>query len=251
MEDLPYLYLWTHLDLPRTPDQGFNHGKAKRLQQAWDARWQEITPFEIWPVFERPDKVQIWKHDYCGQVTHYSPDYSAFTPNRDLASINNHITDAWVAISDGSSGLLLAQNVDYLANVAFCPMRSVSSANGLEYRLNPFGTYTGSQYRYALSKTGLGRFLATKVAPAGQLDPLAPSYNGRSLEFMLMLAPFNGGAPADNLQADAEAFAYPPAFSGDEKLFELPSHRNWQASGLGQNPDGLGPGQALGGAPAR
>ncbi|HSN94527.1 MAG TPA: VTT domain-containing protein [Anaerolineaceae bacterium] len=244
VEGLPYLYFWTHLQLPRTPDKGFNRGKAQRLQQAWDVRWQELTPFEIRPVFEQPDKVQIWKHDYCGQVTHYSPDYSAFTPNQSLASINNHITNAWVAISDGSSGLLLAQNTDYMANVAFCPIRSIHGRNGLEYRLNPFGTYTGNQYRYALSKTGLGRFLATRVAPAGQLDPLAPSYNGRSLSFMLMLAPYEGAAPGENLQADAQAFAYPAAFNGDEKLLNLPSHRGWQPTGSGENPDGLGPGNA-------
>ena len=244
VDGLPYLYVWTHLQMPRTPDKGYNRGKAMRLQQAWDVRWQGLAPFEIRPAFDRPDRLQIWKHDYCGQVTHYSPDYSAFTPNQSLASINNHITNAWVAVSDGTSGLLLAQNADYLANVAFCPMRSVRGNNGLEYRLNPFGTYTGSQYRYALSKTGLGRFLATRAAPAGQLDPLAPSYNGRNLNFMLMLAPYDGDAPGENLQADAQAFAYPAAFNGDEKLFNLPSHRSWQPTGLGENPDGLGPGVA-------
>lgn len=251
VKGLPYLYFWTQLDLPRTPDKGFNRGKAQRLQQAWDVRWQELTPFEIRTAFDHPDRVQIWKHDYCSQVTHYAPNYSAFSPNQSLASINNHITNAWVAVSDGSSGLLLAQNADYLANVAFCPLRSVRGANGLEYRLNPFGSYTGSQYHYALSKTGLGRFLATRVAPAGQLDPLATSYNGRSLSLMLMLAPYDGDAPGKNLQADAEAFAYPAAFNGDDNLFDLPSHRSWQPCGLGENPDGLGPGQALAGGSNR
>ncbi len=251
LEGLPYLYFWTHLRLPRTPDKGFNRGKAQRLQQAWDLRWQELMPFEIRMAFEHPGQVRIWKHDYCGQVTSYHPDYSQFTPNKSLASINNHITDAWVAVSDGSQGLLLAQNADYLANVAFCPMRSVLGTNGLEYRLNPFGTYTGNQYRYALSKTGLGRFLATKVAPAGQLDPLAPSYNGRTLSFMLMIAPYDGDAPNQSLQADAEAFAYPAAFKGDETLFDLPAHRAWQPSGLGENPDGLGPGLAYAGGPGK
>ena len=248
---LTYLYFWTELNLPRTPDKGFNRAKATHLQQPWDGRWQELAPFEIRTAFTNSDQVQIWKHDYCGQVTHYAPDYSAFTPNQSLASFNNHITNAWVAISDGASGLLLAQNADYLANVAFCPMRSVRGSKGMEYRLNPFGTYTGSQYRYALSKTGLGRFLATKVAPAGQLDPLAPSYNGRSLSFMLMLAPYAGNALGKKLQADAEAFAYPAAFNGDKRLFELPSHRSWQPTGLGVNPDGLGPDHALAGGSGR
>src|SRR5690606_11571359 len=108
-----------------------NRSKAQHLQQAWDIRWQELAPFEIRTVYEHPDRVQIWKHDYCGQLTHYSPDYSAFTPNLSLTSINNHITNAWVALSDGTSGLLLAQNADYLANAAFCPMRSVRGTNGL------------------------------------------------------------------------------------------------------------------------
>ena len=44
--------------------------------------------------------------------------------------------------------------------------------------------------------------------------------------------------------ADAQVFAYPAAFNGDEKLVNLPSHRSWQPTGLGENPDGLGPGVA-------
>ncbi|MEA4811688.1 MAG: hypothetical protein VB108_03845 [Anaerolineaceae bacterium] len=238
---LPYLYIWQKLVLPRTPDQKYNTSKARRLQQAWDASWEEMAPFEITPSFAHLAGLKIWKQDYCGFLTHYSPDYSGFTPNKTLANINNHITAAWVAISDGRQGLLLAQNADYISNVAFCPMRSVMGKNGPILRLNPFGSYSGSQYRYSLAETGLGRFLATRIAPAGQLAAMAPSYNGRTLSLMLMLAPYQGDAPSEKLRNDALAFAYPAFFNGDSDLFAQPPHHTWSNPGLGLNPDGLGP----------
>lgn len=45
-------------------------------------------------------------------------------------------------------------------------------------------------------------------------------------------------------RATAQAFAYPAAFNGNENLLNLASYRSRQSNGLGENPDGLGPGVA-------
>ena len=47
---LPYVYVTMRVVYPRTPDRGYDRGKAQRLQQAWDNDWQEIMPCEINPA---------------------------------------------------------------------------------------------------------------------------------------------------------------------------------------------------------
>jgi hypothetical protein len=74
------------------------------------------------------------------------------------------------------------------------------------------------------------------------------SYRGDTpdeFERAINLAQYAGDAPGANLQVDAEAFAYPAAFNGDERLFDRPAHRSWEPTGLGENSNGLGPELAL------
>jgi hypothetical protein len=226
---LPYLYLRLRVCYPRTPDQGYDPGKAQRLQQTWDNRWREVLPCEIRPRLAAPQRV--WKHNYCDHISSFELDYSKFSKNRDLASVNNQVTAGWLAVSDGQNGLLLAQTADSASSVAFCPLR----VNDGQVSLNPFGSYWGRQYQYATADTGLGKTLATFSA-ADHIQPYAPSYNGRSLEFNLMLAPYNGDCPPESLQHDAEAFAYPYILLNDETYISPPTHRGWDGSGLGEAP---------------
>ena len=107
---LPYLYLRLRVRYPRTPDQGYDPGKAQRLQQAWDNRWQEVLPCEIHPKLTASPRV--WKHNYCDHLSSYELDYGRFSKNRDLAEANNQITAGWQAVTDGKNGLLLAQTAD-------------------------------------------------------------------------------------------------------------------------------------------
>jgi hypothetical protein len=226
---LPYLYLRMRVRYPHTPHRGYDHGKAQRLQQTWDNRWQEVLPCEIQP--ELTAAARVWKHNYCDHVSSYELDYAKFSKNRDLASANNQITHGWLAVSDGSRGLLLAQTADSASNVAFCPLRT---RRGQLY-LNPFGSYWGKQYHYATADTGLGKALATYSA-ADHIQPYAPSYNGHSLEFSLLLAPYNGDCPPEEVRHAAEAFAYPYILLSDGETLATPPHRAWDGSGLGEVP---------------
>jgi hypothetical protein len=74
--------------------------------------------------------------------------------------------------------------------------------------LNPFGSYFGKQLDYShLGGTGVGTELATLAS--GSLKPNAPSFNGQTVRFSLLLAPYSGDEPPTQLQNDAEAFFYP------------------------------------------
>ncbi len=239
---LPYLYVNLRVRYPRTPDQGYNAGTAKRLQQTWDNHWQEVMPCEVHPalVGEPSTPLRVWKHNFCDHVSSFNLNYADFSKNLSLANINNQVTHAWVAVTNGSQGLLLAQNADVSSSVAFCPMRSVASKSKTRLMLNPFGTYFGPQYQYATSDTGLGNLMAVRFSAADQLKSYAPSYNGREQRFSLLIAPYQGDEPPNELRFDAEAYAYPAIVLNNPQTIRDPQHRKWEGDGVGETPDGKG-----------
>jgi hypothetical protein len=93
--------------------------------------------------------------------------------------------------------------------------------------MNPFGSYTGRQYRYPGTYTGLGWMVAVRFSASDHIAPYAPSFNGKTQRFRLMIAPYRGDAPPENIRADALAFAYPYLAIGDGRMFANPENRTW------------------------
>lgn len=207
--DLPWLTVYTRVSYPTTPDHGYEDAHAERLEQAWDARWQEVMPLELHPDMPGSGGPRVWKHNYAGGVTSFRPDYSDWSRNRQLDSVNNQVTGGWVALSSGEQGLLLAQNTEIAASMAFCPIRTRQKRGaGPDVNLNPFGTYDGRQYRYPTARTGLGRFVAVHLSASDHVRSYAPSFNGATQEFELMIAPYEGNAPPAPLQEAALRFSF-------------------------------------------
>jgi hypothetical protein len=226
---MPYLYVTQTVHYPRTPFHGYNPGRAERLQRKWDTRWNEVWPLELEPIFRgNPGNgLRVWKHNYMGHMSSYELDYGRFSKNRELDSCNNHITNGWVAVSNGTHGLLVAQTADVLCSLAFCPLRTRREGDGLRVMMNPFGSYTGRQYRYPGTYTGLGWMVAVRFSASDHIAPYAPSFNGKTQRFRLMIAPYRGDAPPENIRADALAFAYPYLAIGDGRMFANPENRTW------------------------
>jgi hypothetical protein len=239
---LPYLHITTRISYPRTPARSRELGIAQALGRPFDARWREVMPCEIRPAFAGLPHMplRVWKHNYLDHVSHYDLDYGNFSRNAEIDAANNAITHGWLAISGSPPdalhpdsktdrsrrGLLIAQSADAATVFAFCPLRTRSGKrSALHVRLNPFGTYTGRQLHYPIADTGLGRQAA--IAGGETLRSLAPSYNGRSETFALMLAPYAGDAPPPALQADAEAFAYPYLLLSPSSRIGTPPHHSW------------------------
>jgi hypothetical protein len=231
---LPYIYLTMCVAYPETQSH-CDPDKAERLQRTWDDHWQEVSPCELHPnLVGRPgNPLRIWKHNYCDHVTSYALDYERYSKNIDLDSVNNHVTDAWVAVSDGQKGLLLAYTADINTSMAFCPMRLNHQGREKFIHLNPFGSYSGRQYHYATRDTGLGKFLAVNMSASDHIKPYAPSYNGQEQVFRLMIAPYTGDRPPETIQQAAEAFAYPYILLNDADFIADPPHRQWDGAGLG------------------
>jgi hypothetical protein len=224
---LPYLYTDTHVTYPKTRSNKYDAERARRLEREYDGNWREVMPCEIRPaLFGRRGKpLRVWKHNYLGHVSHYDLDYGEFSRNEEIDSFNNHVTHAWVAVTDGDKGLLVAQTADVSASLAFCPMRTRTSAQGTRVSLNPFGSYHGKQWSYATAFSGLGKFLALLMGDT--CDPHAPSYNGRSERIAHLIAPYAGDAPPEEIRADAEVFAYPYAIVSRSTKIKPPRHRQW------------------------
>lgn len=196
--------------LPETAEYGYDRKKALRLNRGWDHRWREFMPMEIIPRFTGSDDSpnKVIKHNFFNEISRYSLDYGTFSKNRNIDSLNNHITNGWVAVSNGSEGLLAAQHTGLDNNFAFCPMRVREKGGRQQVKLNPFGTYYGRQLRYPTSVTGLGRLFG--ILMADQLDSYAPSFNGKSGHFALMIQPYRGETPPEDLQRKARVFASAP-----------------------------------------
>jgi hypothetical protein len=224
---LPYLYSTTRIVYPETRSNNFNEERARALEQEYDGHWREVMPCEIRPALfgDRGRPLRVWKHNPLGHVSHYDLDYGAFSRNRSMDSFNNHVTHGWVAVADGKKGVLVAQTADVNASLAFCPMRTRVERRRTRVLLNPFGSYHGKQLRYATAFTGLGKLMGTMLGES--LAPLAPSYNGQSEEFSLLIAPYAGDEPPQQIRNDAEAFAYPYAIVSRSNAIEAPQHRRW------------------------
>jgi hypothetical protein len=228
--NLPYLYVNVTVQYPQTHFKKFNRGRAERLEQQWDARWHEVMPCQLNPGITgvKGAPVRVWKHNYVNHVSTYDLNYGEFSKNRELDSCNNHITSGWVALTDGKLGLLCAQTSDVLSSLAFCPLRTRIKRGKTSVYMNPFGSYTGSQYKYASAYTGLGRGVAIHLSASDHISPYAPSYNGKTQTFSLMLAPYAGDCPPEEVQADAAAFSYPYMLLSGSELIGEPPHRNWE-----------------------
>ncbi|RMG66244.1 MAG: hypothetical protein D6709_00110 [Chloroflexi bacterium] len=209
---LPYLYVDATVRYAYTPPTDVIHNMLQKLRRLMDLNWIETAPFQITPCLDPPQgrPLRIWKHNHLGITAYYDLNYGAINPrNRQLDAFNHQVTNGWVAVSDGQMGLLVGQDASTLASMAFCPMRLRQVQHQQVLSLNPFGSYYGRMLDYQhLGGNGIGARLLT--AFSGALRPNGPSYNGQTLRFSLMLAPYAGDAPPDRIQTDAGLHFYPP-----------------------------------------
>jgi hypothetical protein len=198
-----HIYIDMDYTLPETKEKSYNKAKAARLNRGWDKSWMEFMPAEIKPLFtgNKDSYNRIIKHNFFGDISSYEVNYGEYSKNKNVDNFNNHITNAWVGVSNNSKGLLITQHTGRDNNFAFCPMRCREQKGEQQITLNPFGTYHGRQLRYPTAVTGIGRMMA--LLTADQLDSYAPSFNGKLGSFSLMISPFEGSGPSDELKSKA------------------------------------------------
>jgi hypothetical protein len=210
-DELPYLFVDVEVRYAYiTPHENVQN-ILQKLRRLLDLNWIEVAPFQMLPTITAPaeNPLKVWKHNYLGITSSYELNYGNINPkNKNLDAFNHQVTAGWVAISNREHGILIAENTEDLTSMAFCPMR-LREADGIQHLyLNPFGTYFGKQLDYShMPGNGLGAEITGAVSSA--LNSNAPSFNGQNCHFSLMLAPYLGDAPPQNVRADAAAFFYP------------------------------------------
>lgn len=211
-DDLPYLYVDAEVAYAYTPPTEVIHNMVQKLRRLMDLRWVEVAPFQMTPRLapSAGQPLRVWKHNYLGITAFYDLDYGQVNPrNRELDAFNHQVTAGWVAVSDRRRGLLVGENAETLASMAFCPMRLRERDGRQVVSLNPFGSYHGRMFDYShLGGNRVGAVL--QQAFGGQFHPNGPSYNGQTLRFSLLLAPYVGDEPPPALQAEAGLHFYPP-----------------------------------------
>jgi hypothetical protein len=211
-DDLPHLFLEVEARYACTPKRQVIHNMTQKLRRLMDLRWVETAPCALTPAWSAPAKkpLRIWKHNYMGITSFYDLEYGRFNPkNRNLDSFNHQVTAGWVAVSNGQQGLLVGEQAQGLSSMAFCPMRLRENDGRQVISLNPFGSYFGKQPDYS-HLGGNGNGTAIMQAFSGALAPNGPSFNGETLRFSLLLAPYGGDEPPQELQDMAGMYFYTP-----------------------------------------
>jgi len=209
---LPYLFLDAGVKFPETPCRGDETSMATGSSRKFDTNWYEVMPAQVRPgVYSLPGRVlRVWKHNYMDAVNYYEFDYGRIDKkNKDVDSCNNHVTDGWVAVSNTQKGFLISCDAVMNSSPAYCPMRLREKDGRQAVYLNPFGTYSGKQFSHLHEGLNVGAAIMKLVAP--QLRTVAPSYNGRTVKFRMMMAPYAGDGPPEELRGEAGRFSMPPA----------------------------------------
>jgi hypothetical protein len=208
-DELPCLLVDVEVQYAYTPKKQVIHNLTQKLRRLMDLRWVETAPFQLTPALTS-DNLRVWKHNYMGITSYYDLDYGTINPrNRELDSFNHQVTAGWVALSDGKHGLLIGEEAGSLSSMAFCPMRLRVKDGKQVISLNPFGSYYGKQFDYS-HLGGNGNGTVIMQAFSGALSPNGPSFNGETLRFSLMLAPYAGDEPPQEIQNDSAAHFYAP-----------------------------------------
>lgn len=208
-DDLPLLLVDVEARYALTPKRQVIHNLTQKLRRLMDLRWIETAPFQLTPALTAEKPMRVWKHNYMGITSFYDLDYGRINPkNRNLDSFNHQVTAGWVAVTNGTHGLLVGEDAQTLSSMAFCPMRLREQNGRQTVSLNPFGSYYGRQFDYShLGGNGNGSVIMQ--AFSGALAPNGPSFNGETLRFSLMLAPYAGDEPPLEIQHAAAAHFYP------------------------------------------
>lgn len=208
----PFVVADVRVDYPYTEKRDVLATPQQKLRMLIDARWIEVAPFQLQPSLTNEDgaSLRLWRRNFLDVVDWFDLDYGRINPrNANVDAFNHAVTSAWVAVTDGRRGLLLAPDASVHVSPNFAPMRLREEHGRQRLTINPFGSYHGAPMDYShLGGSGLATDLAAMVAAS--MRPNGPSFNGRSQRFSLLLAPYVGDRPPADLEAAARSFYQPP-----------------------------------------
>ncbi len=187
---------------PYTPEETSISTENSSLGRFSDMKWIQTVPFQITPKLS--GDVSVVKRNFMDDISTFRTQTfpECDEKNAALASFNHQLTGGLVGLTDENGGILIANARQVLNSMAYCPMRL---ENDKTVRMNPFGTYYGSQrHHWGRAKDEI---LATYTLVTPQGKSIAPSYNGSSETAMIAFYAVDSPLPSGKTLEEIKAFA--------------------------------------------
>ncbi len=228
---LAKLFVKVKMKLPYIKGEEISMDSATSVQEQFNAKWKEISPCEIRPcIIGNGTSLRIWKHNFLGHITYFDLDMREVdSKNKNIDCLVANMSDGYMSMSNKTNmGMLIGFNSLEAANFAFSPIKIKDKGfgdvpkKGQQIRINPFGTYWGKMLHHWTFGTGHGQEFAPKVSTTYRST--APSFNGKSISFELVIAPYSGDKPLESIISFANHFSFPPLTiigkKGDSNIIE-------------------------------
>ena len=199
------IMLRAHVQYPYTREDYAVSSATNALERFYDVHWQQAAPMQLTPKL--PGELHVVKRNFAHEISDFPvASFRESVPeNENLDSFNHQLTGGFVGLSNGETGLLLANARQISGSMAHCPMR-LRRTNGQDIvQLNPFGTYNGRQRKHP--SRGNGSICEAFVIVAPQSRSLAPAYNGVEETALVGLFGYEGLRPQGELLAQVCAVA--------------------------------------------
>ena len=199
------LFIKMSVNYPYTEETTAISNENASLGRNCDMKWIETVPLQIKPALY--GDISIIKRNYSDDISSFkvSSFWEAVPENKKLDSFNHQITNGFVAVSDGETGLVIANAKQVLNSMAHCPMRLRRKDDKAYVTLNPFGTYFGRQRKHPSASGGAVMDAYMMIATQGK--SLAPAYNGAKETFALALFGFDSDRIGYKLLSDIKGFS--------------------------------------------
>ncbi len=225
------VFVQLRVKYPYTKEENSISTHSSALGRFSDMKWQQSVPLQIRP--ELKGDISVVKRNFAHQLSSYrvASFWNSVPENTRLASFNNQLTGGMVGVSNGETGVIVANARQVLGSMAHCPMRLAQKDGQAIVSMNPFGTYYGKQRKHPTRSNGAVGDSFVMVAP--QARSIAPAYNGAEENSIMAIFAYDGLLPENAVLSDicgfadgavvlenTEAPAAAHAFTGDNVNFE-------------------------------
>jgi hypothetical protein len=216
-EGIPYLFIDGQVRYSETYRRPVIQLDKPVLARKIDSGWEQVAPFELRSSARDIENQPFMTHkrNYLGNEDAYTVDYFRHAYQKaNIASVNNHITSSYMAVTTAGKGMAVAMNTSINANFAFCPFKMTYQPETGEFMIqaNPFGTYNGDQILPPNPGNSLG--YEAVLLSEFQFSDAAPSYSGYHKRFVPMVSFFNVDTIPNDVKQDIIAFAHEPMTVG-------------------------------------
>ncbi len=199
------VFVQSRISYPYTKEENAISTHSSALGRNSDMKWHQTVPFQITPSLK--GDICVIKRNFEEDISSYpiSSFRESVSENANLDSFNNHLTCGMVGLSNGETGILIANARQVLSSMAHCPMRLRRKGSQDVVSMNPFGTYHGKQRKHPTRSNGAVGESFVLVAP--QSRSLGAAYNGVEENAIMSIFAYDGLYPDDNTLKNVIGFA--------------------------------------------